>query len=201
MPFPMTNPIAASSIPAQAFRFLELAPLSSFADGTPEAAAAAEVYPEALRMVLEVADWSFASRVSVLTEATLLAGDQPDPDLPYVYLRPADCVALRRIHGLNVEWRLDQTYLRCTEAQTVKVRYTTFVQNEALLPATFRTAVAAQMAFLLAGIYLSTRTKQADLSNKLRELIQMALRQDARNASPQSAWDDDFGYWDREAIR
>ena len=197
----MSNPIAASTIPAQAFRFLELAPLSSFADGTPEAAAASEVYPEALRMSLEVADWSFASRLVTLTEATVLDGDMVDPDLPHASLLPDDCVAIRRVHGLDVSWRVDQTYLRCTEAQTLRVRYTSLVKNEARLPATFRTAVAAQLALLLAGTYLTTRTKQVDLQDKLRETMGMALRQDARNASPQSAWADDFAYWDREAVR
>ncbi|WP_284262469.1 hypothetical protein [Roseicyclus amphidinii] len=197
----MTPPIAASTIPAQAFRFLELAPLSSFADESPEAAAAAAVYPEALRMALEIAEWSFASRIVTLPEAQLLAGDAADPDLPHVYLPPPDLVALREVHGLQVQWRLDMGYIRCTEPGPLRIRYTSLIQNETRMPATFRTLVAAQMALLLAGAYLTTRTKQVDLESRLERLTGLALRQDGRNASPQSAWDDDHEYWDREAVR
>lgn len=197
----MSQPFAASSIPAQAFRFLEQAPISSFADGSPEAAAAAAVYPEALRMVLEVAEWSFASRIVQLTEASLLDGDQADDDLPYVYLLPDDCVALRHVYGLQVSWRRDMTYLRCSQPGGLRIRYTALIQNEARLPATVRTAIAAQMAVLLAGTYLTTRTKQADLRDVLTNAMGAALRQDGRMASPQSAYAEDGDWWDREATR
>jgi hypothetical protein len=193
---------AASTIPAQAFRFLELDPISSFADGAPEAAAAAEVYPESLRMVLEVAEWSFATRLAQLAEADLLDDDVADDDLPHVFVLPDDCVAVREVLGLDVAWRLDQTYLRCDTGGPLKIRYTALIQNEARMPATVRTAVALQMAVLLAPRYMQTRTKRADLVEQLREAMGMALRQDARNASPQAVHDDAWaGRWDLEATR
>lgn len=192
---------AAASIPEQAFRFLELEPISSFADGSPQAAAAAETYPEALRMVLERAEWSFASRVAQLAEAALNEGDVADDALPHVFVLPDDCVALREVIGLDVAWRVDQTYLRADAAGPLKIRYTALIQNETMMPATLRTAVALQMAMLLAGRYVQTRTKKADLVSQFDETLRLALRHDARNASPQSAYDDWGGYWDREALR
>lgn len=197
----MPQPISASLIPAQAFVFLQLAPLSSFADDSTEAADAARVYPEALRMVLEMAEWSFATRIALQTEADLLEGDQPDPDLPHVYVLPDDCVALRHVYGLQVSWREDQTYIRCTQPGTLRIRYTHLVANEARLPATFRTAVALQMAVLLSGKYLTTRTKAADLRADFDQALARALRNDGRKASPQPAYDEDDFWWDREAVR
>lgn len=197
----MPQPISASLIPAQAFVFLQLAPLSSFADDSAEAADAARVYPQALRMVLELAEWSFASRIVQINEAELDGTEQPDPDLPHAYVLPDDCVSLRQIYGLDVAWRLDEPYLRCTEPGPLRIRYTRLITNEARLPATVQTCVALQMATLLAGKYLTTRTKIADLKNDLAEAVSRALRNDGRNASPQSAYDEDHGWWDREAVR
>lgn len=197
----MPLPIATSSIVKQAFRFLSLRTPSSLADNSPEVQAAADVYPEALRMILEIAEWSCASRIVTLSEATELPGGAPDTDMPHVYLRPHDLVALREVYGIDVAWRLDMTYLRCDQPETVKIRYTALIQNEDTLSATLRTAVALQMAVLMQGSYPVTVTEQQRIEDRLRDTVRMALRQDRHTASPVSAYDESHGWWDVEVLR
>ena len=95
----MTSPIATSNIASQAFRFAELDAISSFADDTPQAQAAAEQYPEAIDLVLASYDWSFARVLVALPPiATLPAGTIADPDFAGLYQLPDDYLVLRRVY-------------------------------------------------------------------------------------------------------
>lgn len=198
----MPLPTAAATIPAQAFRNMGMDPIGSFADTTPEAAAAAEVYPTALKMVLEVAEWSFATRVVQLGEATPTDDYTVDDDFPYAYVLPADLVALREVLALNADWRIDMGFLRTNVGSPLKIRYTAWIEREDQLPAHVQNAIALQMAVLLAPRYVQARTKQADLITMASNALDDALRYDGRNASPKSmsgaAW---VGNWDEVALQ
>ena len=76
---------ATSTIVSDAFRQMELDPISSFAEDSEQAAAAAEQFPEAMNQCLERLDWSFASKFVELSEAPSLPTDD---NLPYAYVRP-----------------------------------------------------------------------------------------------------------------
>ena len=181
----MAQPIAASSIAQQAFRFLEMAPISSFADDSEEARAAAEQYPHALRMCLEWerADWSFARRLVTLPVATLPEGAAADPDLPYVYAVPGDCVAVQEVIPGDIAWREDGEYLRADEATSLQLIYTYVPAKEDTLPSLFQTAVALQLAVLLGPGFATTRNKVADLNAALEAAVRRAVSADARSAS------------------
>ena len=180
----MADPISASYIAQQAFRMMELAPISSFADDSPQARDAAEQYDAAMKICLEDADWSFARKLVNLTAlAALPDGLAEDADLPVTYELPGDYVMLRLILPETAAWRLDGRYIRTDIEAGLQIRYTFQPDNEKLLPATFQLAVSAQLAAMLSPRWVKTRTKRADLVAQARDLLARARRNDARAAS------------------
>jgi hypothetical protein len=179
----MPTPIAASTIAAQAFRELEMAPISSFADDSEQAAAASEQYPQALNMCLAAADWGFASVFH-----TLSASDQPtdstiDPDLPQFYTLLGDVIVLREVGDRYTRWRQDRDGLRSDTGAPLRIRYTGTVSDEASLPARFQLAVALHLASLLAPRWLGTASKVQDLSKRAGIALKQAAREFSRSAS------------------
>lgn len=201
----MPDPIAASNIAAQAFRAMELAPISSFADTSAQASDAKEQYPVALAAALETCDWSFASFLATLPPAAApAAGFAADDDLPGLFKLPSDCVKLRQVRPEGARWRLDQTFLRCDQVDAVTIRYTRLITNEAQLPVSFQTAVAYHLAVLMAPRWVSSRTKRADLKKDAEDFQKEAERNDAPMASPQRYDDraESTSYdWVTEALR
>lgn len=183
----MAQAIATSNIVAQAFRYMEMSPISSLGEGSEEAQAAAEQYPNAIAMLLELADWSFASVSRDLAQvADLPAGLAADPDLPFLFSLPGECLSLRQVgdpHDL-VAWRLEKLYLRADQPGPLRVRFTARITNEDKLPALFRNAVSLQLAALLAPRWVHSHTKTQGLEERLQRSISSALHADARMASP-----------------
>lgn len=180
----MPDPIATSTIASQAFRLMELSAISSFADDTPQARAAAEQYPIAMAMCLEAADWSFASVLAALPPATLDPGHAADEDLPFTYKLPGDCVRLIEVTDPDVKYRRDRDYLRADAPTSLTIRYTATPPDASKLPATFQTAVAFRLAALLAPKWIGAQTKITGLENGAERMLMAAMKQDARQASP-----------------
>ncbi len=198
----MTTPIAASTIAGQCFRLLELSPISSFGDDTPQARDAAEQYPLAMGSCLSACDWSFASTVASLPEAQPGETDAADPNLPFLYKLPADLVKLREVLDPAVRYRIDKLGLRADMSGHLTIRYTAQVDDEAGLPATFQTAVAHALALLLAPRWLGTQSKIERLERKATNFLSDAMQEDGRSGSD-ARYDglDDQGDWVTEAIR
>lgn len=183
---PTVYPFATSTIVAQAFAAVELAPPSSFSDDTPQAGDAQIYYPIALDLCLEWCDWSFASRMVNLAETVPPVGIIDDPDLPHVFALPGDCVMFREVKIPRAKYRLDEGLLRADHPAPLPVRYTRRITNEASLPASFRASVALQLAVLLAPRWLGVETKRQQLVNSLEAMKSQASRPDARTASPEN---------------
>lgn len=198
----MPEPIATSTIVAQAFRLMEMGPISSFADDTPQARDANEQYPEAMRLCLEASDWSFASELAWLPEIAGLPANRIDPALPYTYNLPGSCVRLLEVGDETVKWRRDKAVLRASAPGPIKIRFTEMVTDENRLPATFRVAVAYRLAAMLAPIWVGAQNKIDGLEDGALRAMAKAERMDARQASPQR-YDNgtDSGDWATEATR
>lgn len=177
------TPIAASTIVQQAFRFMEKTPPASFDDASEEAAAAAEQYPNALRAMLEKADWSFASRLAFLELVELPVTSAADPDLPFLFGIPGDLIVIREIADGRTRWRRDIEGIRCEDSAKLRCRYTCTVSNEALLPAEFQRAVSARLAVLLGSRFLTTQSKINEIAAQEKEALDEAKRTYARDAS------------------
>lgn len=192
--------IAQSGIAAQAFLYMEKTPLSSLDDETEAAQAARTAYPQALNMMLELADWSFASVRRTLLEANAPQNATIDPAMPYFYKRPPDCLVLREVGDFGTQWELMRDHLRADQPGKLIVRYTAQIADETRLTAQFRDAVAMQLAVLLSGVYVPTQTKRDMLANMLQTKTLMAMQADARSASARQ-WDDGPNHrdWVREA--
>ena len=175
----MAAVIAASNIAAQAFRLMEMSPISSFADESEQAQSAAEQYPEALAQCLEANDWSFASKVATLPPASLPV----DADLPYSYVRPGDFVRLIRVQPEGVIWRLDADALRADQAGGLTIRYSFKITNESKLPALFKSAVAYQLATMLAPRWTKSANRTEFLSKMAADALQKAKFSDRKSAS------------------
>lgn len=181
----MPLPIATSTIVAQAWRFLELSPISSFDDDTEQARSAADQYPNALRECLARADWSFASIVENLPLAIRPQSVAEDPELPYFYKAPAGLVRLLEVGTPDTAWRLDRDGLRASDPAPLRIRYTGEITNEAALPAAFQAAVALRLALLLGPRWLGTQTKLRALAQQFDLELAAAKKQDSRSASGQ----------------
>jgi hypothetical protein len=197
----MTTPIATSTIVAQAWRFMELSPISSFDDNTEQARSAAEQYPNALRECLARADWSFASTIASLPEATRPQTVAEDPELPFFYQPPGDLVRLIEVGEPGTLWRRDRDGLRADAPGPIRIRYTAEITNESILPAAFQTAVALRLAVLLGPRWLGTQTKLRELERRFEAELGNAKKQDSRSASG-ARYDNDLtdsGDWSQSA--
>uniref|UniRef100_A4WPN1 Uncharacterized protein n=1 Tax=Cereibacter sphaeroides (strain ATCC 17025 / ATH 2.4.3) TaxID=349102 RepID=A4WPN1_CERS5 len=198
----MTTPIATSIIAAQACRYMEVAPISSFGDGSELAAAMAEMYPIALRACLEQADWEFASVLVRLPAAVPAATVATDDEMPNLYTLPGDLVKVREVGDADTIWHIDREGLRASDAAPLRVRYTGTIETEARLPAEFQLAVAAKLASLMGPRWLGAQSKIDALRAEAEDLLKTAMRSSARAAS-EMRYDglDDEGDWVAEALR
>lgn len=177
--------IAVSDIAAQAFRLLEMSPISSFGDDSEQAIAASAQYPIALGSCLEDSDWSFASRMASLpavVETSL------DPDLVHVFQRPADLVRVQDVYPAYARWRLDAERLFADQPAPLLIRYTAMITDETRLPKLFQTAVAYRLASLLAPRWTTSANRAEILDEKAEGWLEKARRSDRRSASV-SRWD------------
>ena len=200
----MQQAIATSNIVAQAFRYMELSPISSLAEESEEAQAAREQYPNAIAMLLETTDWSFASVQRDLSRlANLPSGLSADPELPYLFTLPKDCLAVREVGDPRdmIRWRLEKLYLRADDEGPLRIRYTATISNEEKLPALFRNCVSLQLAALLAPRWVHSHTKTQGIEEKLQRAIATALHADARMASPERYERGNSSDWVREAVQ
>lgn len=185
--------LATSDIVSLAFLAMEKTPPASFGDDSEEAALTAQLYPTARDRCLEKGDWSFASVYAELPLLTLPAGAAADPALPQTHALPGDCLRLREVGDKYTRWRLDKIgdtpALRSdwgtgsSAGNTLPIRYTARIENETFLPASFRQAVALQLAIYLAPKFLGTQGKTETLKRDLAEAMDEAQREDSRTAS------------------
>ncbi|RWR32520.1 hypothetical protein D2T31_00615 [Sinirhodobacter populi] len=196
--------VIGSMIVAQAFRYMQLAPPSSFEDDSDKARDAEQMYPVAVRAVLEAGDWSFASRTVQLSELVSLPDlTAEDDDLPWAYKVPGDFVAMRQVEDGEIRWRIDENgLLRADEPGPLKIRYTRYIENLDNRPANFRMAVAGRLACYLAPVHVEASTTIERLEQLAAQLEKQALRADAGSASAQRYDGRDVGgMWADEVTR
>ncbi len=198
----MPEPIATSTIAAQAFRLMELGPISSFADDTPQAQDAAQQYPVARKLCLETCDWSFASRIADLPEAIRPETTPVSTAFPFLFRLPSDCLKVREVIGCWIDWRLDDDFLRADRAGPLSIRYTADQTNEARFPAMFTEAVSWRLAAMLAPRWVGAANKISLLEQGAERALKQAMRTDARQASA-ARYDGrpDRGDWVSEVLR
>lgn len=190
--------IATSGIVAQAFRVMEMSPISSFGDDSEEAAAAEDQYPVALRTCLERGEWSFASR-TVSLPATVEVS--PDPDLPHTFVKPPDFVKLQKVWPAGCGWRVEAERILASEPAPLGLRYTFLVEDEDALGGAFRTAVAYQLAALLSPRWSASANRADALQKDADDFLARASVADRTSASGQR-YDgrDAGGDWAAEAV-
>jgi len=176
--------LSTSTITAQAFRLMEMSPISSFADESEQAQSAKEQYPEALTQCLEANDWSFASTVATLPEASLPV----DADLPYSYVRPGNFVRLIRVQPDGIAWRLDADAIRSDQSGGITIRYSLKIENEKVLPSLFKNAVAYRLAALLAPRWTTSKNRTEFLARMADDALAKAKFSD-RNSASNSRYD------------
>lgn len=179
---------------------MEISPVSSFADGSPQAIALADAYAEARDLVLESYDWSAARVVAVLPPVEV-SGQAADPDLAYTYRLPSDALKLWRVYGCG-SFRQDGRVIRSDTADNLTVRYSRQIEREADLTPTLRAAVAYQLAHMLSPQFVGSRTKRADIEATLERALSVARTNDAHSASAHMLdGDAPDQSWPTEALR
>lgn len=181
----MSGGQAVFDIAKMACVFMEVTPISSLDDGSELATLLSEQYDMARDACLETADWSFASKMVQLSAITPDAnsGYVIDPDLPYAYGLPGDCLRIQEVYD-GARWQIDAAMLRADVPAPLRLRYTSKTPNEERLPAEFRAAVAYRLAALLAPRFTNTQSKVAGLLDLAEQTLRRAARNHARDASP-----------------
>lgn len=181
---------------------MELGPISSFADDTPQAQDAAQQYPVARKMCLEACDWSFASRLADLPEAVRPEATPVSAAFPFLFRLPADCLRVREVIGCRADWRLDGDFLRVDRAGPLPIRYTGDQDNETRFPAMFAEAVTWRLAAMLAPRWVGAANKIGLLEQGAEQSLKQAMRTDAMQASA-ARYDGqpDAGDWLAEVLR
>lgn len=174
--------ITSNGIAERAFRLAEMSPISSFADDSEEARAAAVEYPVALSQCLEANDWSFASLLADLPAST---GHIADTDLPNTYVLPANLVRIIEVWPRETKWRLDSDVLRTDQPAPQRIRYTRTIEDPTKLPSTFTLAVSYRLASILARRFTSSNNRATALYESSVDYLRDAHRADRRTASNQ----------------
>lgn len=176
----MPASIAVSGIAAQAFRLLEMSPISSFGDDSEQGISATDQYPVALDVCLEHGDWSFASQPVQLPAVAEPSGD---PHLEFVYNRPGDFLKMQAVWPKGVRWRMDGDRLRADAPAPLFIRYTRRLTDETRLPGLFRTAVSYRLASFLAPRWTTSLNRSETLRAASDEYLAQAARADRWSAS------------------
>lgn len=198
----MTLNLDTSDIVSMAFMAMEKTPPASFSDDSEEAALTEKHYPTALQSCLEECDWSDASVWANLPQITPGPTVGADPELPYLFQLPGDCVKGRQVGDGFTKWRIDKEGLRADCPAPLSLRYTSRDISEARMPSSFREAVSLKLAILLAPKFLGTSGKIEALKRDFQDVLKNAQRKDSRTAS-EARYDGlpDEGDWVTEARR
>ena len=94
-------------------------PITSFDEGTPQAAVAEANYDEVVDGFLSSFPWKFASRQMLLASLNV----EVDPPWQFAYQRPADLLALRvvEVNGCPIDWELMSDKILCNHGPDVPV--------------------------------------------------------------------------------
>lgn len=179
----MPAPAAVADIAAKACRIMEVTPVSSLDDESQLARDLLAEFESARDRCLEAGDWSFASVFVTLPEYVPEAPFAADPDLPYTFRLPGDCLRVQEVGTLSTRWRIDRDALRADEPAPLRLRYTARLTNEQAMSAEFREAVAHVLAAALAPTYVETLSKRQAIEQKAEALLKRAARNVARDAS------------------
>ena len=102
-------------------------------------------YPHALRLALTAHNWSFAMKIKPLSEKP---EDHPVPGFERRFALPSDCLKPIRLEG-DSEFIIQGKHLLSNDPCPV-LYFVAYVDDPAMFPPTFFTALAWQMAALLA---------------------------------------------------
>lgn len=165
---------------------VEQTPPASPQDGGRFARVAGQVYPAVLAAALSHCDWGFASRVQTLVQ---IVDTNSHPSLSFTWQLPEDLVQFRELIGNNethcpvkYQFAADRRLITDTEGPH-QIRYTAQIDNEALMPPTFRRALALALASRLAGTFMPVASRIQLLEAERDDAFAEARRLEGRNVS------------------
>lgn len=147
-------------------------------DGTPFSESCSIYYPMALRYLLELHNWSFATRRVQLAEVAKF--DKKFWQWEHGFLMPADFVRVIGVFELgsalddgSVDFQIESTegdggYILLTDAKQPVLRYVSTIKNISLVPNYFVQALIVQTASYLTGPIMKT--------SMINDLLKMAER-------------------------
>lgn len=182
----MSLSIATSSILAVACAELKISDPATMADNTGFSRDATVFYAQALEETIEATDWTCTSRMARLAQ---IADDQEgiysDDLLPYAFLLPDDCLAVREAGDEWTRWRQDGNVLRASDPAPLPVRYSARIENEEHLSPSVRAVLALRLAMMLLPRWGNSDERRL-FDIRLEEALMVARRTDARRASPET---------------
>lgn len=204
--------LATSGIIGQALRYMRLSPVARMDPDAEVLPALVDAFDQSINTCLQASDWSFASVLVSLPLAALPAGAASDDSLIYSYSLPGDLIILRRVGDAGTRWRCDAGHMRADAPAPLTIRYTARMTREEFLPATFKTAVALQIASLLGARWAGAVIAADDIAMQASMILKQAMREDSRHAVAERALadralaGDGLGYgstndWASEAIQ
>lgn len=174
-------------------------PITSFDEGTPQAAVLSENYDDIVNGFLSSCPWKFASRTFQLSQHNAAV----DPPWLFGYQLPPDVLALRVVeaNGYPIAWELQSDIILCNVGiETPVIAKYTYRVNETDWPKFFRLAVITTLEPLLLRA-IGERYDQADSREKRAAQLQAMARnrdtqsQTARNPFRSPLLAARHGYW------
>lgn len=156
---------------------------------SPEALIMTGFYEVARDTVLEDHDWSFANAYQKVSTAEK---ESLDPNLPFVFTYPSDCIAPRAIidPNDNKEKKVFQAIdsqgqkIILAEIDTGILRYTKRVDNESYFTAPFVTALSYYLAYMAAQAVVGSGNKKNTNLQDYQLAMRKAIVTDARKNIP-----------------
>lgn len=174
-------------------------PITSFDEGTPQAAVLSENYDDIVNGFLSSCPWKFASRTFQLS---LHNAEVPLPWL-FGYQRPPDVLALRvvEVNGYPIPWELLSDIILCNAGtdSAVIAKYTYRV-DETEWPKFFRLAIIATLEPLILRAIGERYSEAESREKRAAQLQAMARNRDTQSQSARNPFRSPIlaarhGYW------
>ena len=178
--------VSETSIVNRALRLLKVETISALSEDSEAGSWANDTYEPARDALLAEYPWNFAIARASLAAAVATPTWGPTK----FYELPADCLRVLNVEGepetLGIEdWWVEGRRIATDGTAPLKIRYIAKVTDPAQWSPLFIDALVARLAAEAAYRFTGSTSREAQLTDRYREVIANARRYDAQEGTPQ----------------
>jgi hypothetical protein len=167
--------------------------ITTMTDDSLEARQVNSHFDEALSLLLEEHDWSFAIERQQLTKSVTI----PIYEYSYKHSLPSTPYCLRVLDACDgdadplVDYKVEGRFI-LSDSETVKIRYICLVDDLNKLSPLFRTALAYLLASMIAVSLTGASSVEQDMERKYIYFLRRAITADSKQGTDDDVEDEDF---------